>query len=136
MRQLVVVCGAVMKDGKVLLTKRPEEKHLGGLWELPGGKIEPGENPRDALVRELKEEIAITVDVGEMIEATTHVYEEDKHIVLLGYWCTHVSGEVEHREVDDHKWLTADELDSFDVPAGDQEIISAVKKKMNMPVVN
>ena len=63
-RRLLLVAAAALIDasGRVLLTQRPQHKQLGGLWEFPGGKVEPGEAPEDALIRELKEELALTVE--------------------------------------------------------------------------
>ncbi len=76
MPPIEVAAGLVFRGGKLLLTQRHPEAHLGGLWEFPGGKREPGETFEQCLARELEEELGIEVTVGELIESITHVYPE------------------------------------------------------------
>ena len=96
---LVVAVALIDPDGRVLIAKRPEGKQLAGLWEFPGGKVEPGERPEAALIRELKEELGI--DVKEACLApfvfTSHAYESF-HLLMPLYLCRRWSGVVEARE--------------------------------------
>jgi len=75
---VIVAAAVLIERGRVLLTQRKKGTHLAGAWEFPGGKVEPGEDPRDALVRELREEVGIEVDVGDPVEVTFHAYAENR----------------------------------------------------------
>ena len=81
-RTVLVAAGIVVEDDRVLLTQRKAGAHLAGAWEFPGGKVEAGEDPREALVRELREELGIDVVVGEIVDVAFHRYEE-KAVLLL-----------------------------------------------------
>ncbi|MBI3439193.1 MAG: (deoxy)nucleoside triphosphate pyrophosphohydrolase, partial [Proteobacteria bacterium] len=95
-RRLLLVAAAALVDasGRVLLTQRPQHKQLGGLWEFPGGKVEPGEAPEEALIRELKEELALTVepDALDPYAFASHAYP-DFHLLMPLYIVTRWSGE-------------------------------------------
>src|SRR5215471_12269213 len=80
---IIVSAGVVIEHGRVLLTQRKAGTHLAGAWEFPGGKVEPGEDPRDALVRELAEELGIDVTSGEILDVTFHRYPERAVLLLF-----------------------------------------------------
>lgn len=82
-KTVIVSAGIVLEGGRVLLTQRKAGGHLAGLWEFPGGKVEAGEDPRAALVRELREELGIETEVGDIVEVTSHAYPEAEKTVLL-----------------------------------------------------
>ncbi len=90
---LVAACALVDLDGRVLLTQRPEGKQLAGLWEFPGGKVEPGETPEETLIRELQEEIGITTKVACLAPLTfaSHTYD-DFHLLMPLYVCRRYEG--------------------------------------------
>ena len=93
----LAVCAAVIEDdGKVLLTERPAGKRLGGFWEFPGGKIDPGESPHQSLVRELREELGIEIEVGPVLETVYHHYEWG-NVLIIAYLCRWRSGEIRRR---------------------------------------
>jgi len=122
------VCAAVIQhQNKILITLRPEDKRLGGYWEFPGGKIETGESPQTALIRELREELDIKIEVGALIETVHHCYEWGK-VVILAYACTWKSGAIKHLEVSDHRWVAAENLLDYDILAADQPIIKKLLK--------
>ena len=99
-----VVCGVIENsEGLFLACLRPAGKHLGGLWEFPGGKVDPGESPESALVRELQEELAVHVEVGLPLTAVIWSYEE-RTIRLLPFRCTIISGELRALEHDQLLW--------------------------------
>lgn len=118
-KQIVVVMGVVRKDGKILLVLRDEEGIYGAhlKWELPGGKLEFGENPEAAVVREIKEETGYDIKVNRMIPITkTSLWDypdHKRHVLLLGYDCEHMSGEINKKDgkIRDVKWFRPDEID-------------------------
>lgn len=125
---VVVAAAVVIERGRVLLTQRKRGAHLEGLWEFPGGKVEDGEDPKDALARELREEIAIDVDVGEIVDVTFHRYES-KSILLLFYRATRRAGSSEPRAVDVQafEWGGVDALDASRFPAADVAVLAKVR---------
>jgi len=116
----VEVCAAVIQhQDKILLTLRPEDKRLGGFWEFPGGKIEAGESPQFALIRELREELDIEVEVGSLLETVSHCYEWGQ-VLILAYSCTWISGEIKHLEVTDHRWVATENLRDYNILEAEQ----------------
>lgn len=122
LRKHIEVVGAVIiRDGLILSARRGPESRLPGLWEFPGGKIEPGETAREALEREIREELDCEVDVGDEVTTTTHAYDFGD-VTLTTFWCELRSGTprlTEHSEV---RWMRPAELDSVewapaDIPA-------------------
>ena len=122
----VVVAAVIVRDGRVLLTRRLEGQHLAGLWEFPGGKLEGGESPEEALVRECREECGIEVEVGEIVDVTYHRYPE-KDVLLLFYRCALRAGEVRHLQVADHAWVAPSELDDYPLPPADERVIARIR---------
>ena len=118
-----IVAGA---DGAVLITRRPDHVHQGGLWEFPGGKVERGESVIDALGRELREELGITVRVAEPLLQTGHAYPDRR--VLLDVWrVTDFQGEPQGREGQPLAWVSPGEMEHFAFPAADAPIIAALR---------
>ena len=106
-----MVGAALLRDGRVLASRRTEPPRLAGLWEFPGGKVEPGEADAEALVRELREELRVEVEVGERLGGDLLIGET---AVLRVYLCRLLSGEPALVDHDEHRWLGADDL--LDVP--------------------
>ena len=102
-----VVGAALVRDGRVLASRRTEPPRLAGLWEFPGGKVEDGESDTDALVRELREELRVEVEVGERLGEDLLIGATG---VLRVYLCRLLSGEPALVDHDEHRWLTEDEL--------------------------
>src|SRR5450755_966256 len=101
MKTVVVAAAVLLEEGRVLLTQRKAGTHLAGAWEFPGGKVESGEDPRDALRRELREEIGIEATVGEIVEVTFHRYvEADKAVMLLFFEAVRAEGSPAPRVID------------------------------------
>lgn len=107
--QIVVVGAVLVRDGRILAARRSESMQLPGLWEFPGGKIEDGETPEEALRRELEEELLCTAEVGDHIETTTHEYDFG-FVTLSTYLCTLIDGEPQVTEHSELRWLRPDEL--------------------------
>lgn len=125
-RPIRVVCALIERDGRVLLARRPEHKHLGGKWEFPGGKIEPGESPATALVRECAEELACEIEVGAELPAITHAYP-DRTIILLPFVCRLAAGSAEPRAAEHSAlaWVEAERMADYDLPAADAPIVAS-----------
>jgi len=122
-RSLTVVA-AVIRDaeGRVLLAKRPADRHMGGLWEFPGGKVDDGEAPADALVRELREELGVAASIGHPITFAVHE-EPGLRILLLFYAARILDGEPKGKEGQAVTWVPIAELASFPTPPADAKLI-------------
>ena len=123
---VVVAAAVVIRDGCVLLTRRTEGQHLAGLWEFPGGKLEDGESPEEALVRECREECGIEVEVAGILDVTHHRYPE-KDVLLLFYRCELRTGEVRHLQVADHAWVAPRDLDRYPLPPADERVVARIR---------
>ena len=126
----IIVSAAVLREApgaSVLLTRRMKGAHLAGLWEFPGGKVEPGEDPEDALVRECREEIALDVEVLDILEVAYHAYGE-KEVLLLFYDCRVRGGAIEHLGVADHAWVLPSELEQYPLPPPDARLIEKLQR--------
>jgi 8-oxo-dGTP diphosphatase len=121
---LVAACALVDSDGRVLITQRPEGKPLAGLWEFPGGKVENGERPELALIRELKEELAIDVSEACLAPLTfaSHAYETF-HLLMPLYVCRRWQGQVRALEGQALKWVKALRLRDYPMPPADLPLI-------------
>src|SRR5215469_16125110 len=122
-----VSAGLVFRDGKLLITRRHAGAHLGGLWEFPGGKREEDETFEQCLVRELREELGIEVDVGEPVESLTHAYPE-KTVVLKFFRCSWKQNEPRAIDCLDFKWVSAGELGDYEFPAADARLLQMLQR--------
>jgi 8-oxo-dGTP diphosphatase len=122
--KLVAAVALIDADGRVLLAQRPAHKEHGGLWEFPGGKIEPGETPETALVRELHEELGIVVPVRCLapLSFASHGYDT-YHLLMALYICRNWEGEPEPREGQRLAWVRAQKLRDYPMPPADVPLI-------------
>lgn len=132
-KQLYVVGAVIMRDGLILCAQRSISSNLPGLWEFPGGKIEPGETPREALEREIREELCLDVVVGEQIETTAHEYSFGE-VILTTFTCELISGEVTLTEHESVKWLPPNELLSLKWAPADIPTVDAVVTRFRDPI--
>jgi 8-oxo-dGTP diphosphatase len=129
MKYPILVTAAIIEDeGKFLITQRPIENHNGGRWEFPGGKVDFGEDLRKCLEREIKEELGIIIKADKILEYSSHVYNETKHIVLVGFHCNYVSGKIQKHEIADYKWITLNEMKDYDITEADLPFIEKLKQ--------
>ena len=121
---LVAACALVDADGRVLLAQRPQGKSLAGLWEFPGGKVEAGETPEEALIRELEEEIGIHTKVACLAPLTfaSHTYD-DFHLLMPLYVCRRFEGTAQGREGQAIKWVRPKALRDYPMPPADEPLI-------------
>jgi 8-oxo-dGTP diphosphatase len=129
-RKLLLVAAIAMIDarGRVLLAQRPPGKSLAGLWEFPGGKVELGESPEQALVREVQEELDVIVAARALtpFAFASHAYE-DFHLLMPLYVATQWDGAVTPREGQNLAWAGMDELESFAMPPADVPLVARLK---------
>lgn len=125
---LVAACALIDTDGRVLIGQRPEGKALAGLWEFPGGKVEPGETPEAALIRELKEELDIEVSRACLAPFvfTTHDYES--FYLLMPLWlCRRWSGAVRALEHQAMAWVKPSRLSDYPMPPADEPLVAYLR---------
>jgi 8-oxo-dGTP diphosphatase len=122
---LVAACALVDSDGRVLIAQRPQGKPMAGLWEFPGGKVEHGERPEETLIRELKEELGITVSEACLapLVFASHGYP-DFHLLMPLYVCRRWDGTVTAREAQQLAWVKPNRLRDYEMPPADVPLIS------------
>jgi 8-oxo-dGTP diphosphatase len=122
---LVAACALIDADGRVLIAQRPAGKPMAGLWEFPGGKVDPGERPEDALIRELQEELGIMVNEACLAPLTfaSHSYTEF-HLLMPLYVCRRWQGVITPREGQKLAWVRPNRLKEYPMPPADVPLIS------------
>jgi 8-oxo-dGTP diphosphatase len=128
MKTIRVTAAVICRDGCVFATARGYGDYRGG-WEFPGGKIEPGETPQEALRREIREELDTDILVGDLIDTVEYDYPTF-HLSMDCFWCTIRSGNLTLREAEAARWLTAENLDSVDWLPADRSLIEKIKSGM------
>ena len=128
MPTLVVACALVDIDGRVLVSQRPAGKSMAGLWEFPGGKLEPGETPETALIRELREELAIDVTASCLapLTFTSHAYD-DFHLLMPLYVCRKWNGQIHPQEGQVVQWVRPREMFELEMPPADTPLIAMLR---------
>lgn len=126
MKTIEVVAAIIRDDDKVLATQRGYGEFKDG-WEFPGGKIEDGETPRQALVREIREELDTVIEVGELLETVEYDYPKF-HLIMHCYLCTIKSGDLVLNEHKAAKWLTKDTLYSVDWLPADVSLVDKIRE--------
>jgi len=120
-----VVCGIIFKEDKILLCRRKAEKSLGGHWEFPGGKVESSESESEALIRELKEELAMQVEIGKHFKTIIHQYD-NVQIELIAYCCKFIQADFILIDHDAYEWIKKTELLNFNLAPADIPIANAL----------
>ncbi|MEM1378321.1 MAG: 8-oxo-dGTP diphosphatase MutT [Pseudomonadota bacterium] len=126
---LVSACALIDRDNRILLAQRPAGKSMAGLWEFPGGKVEAGETPEAALIRELDEELGVKTWETCLAPLTfaSHTYD-DFHLLMPLYICRKFEGIAQAREGQTLKWVRAGDLRSYDMPEADIPLIAPLEE--------
>ena len=126
---MINVVAAVIqnKEGKILIAQRNLKKSQGGLWEFPGGKIEPNETKEEAIIREIKEELDIRIEAVKYLSEKVFKYP-DKEVNLIAIECRHIEGNIKLLEHEDIKWVDRSELQNYEFAPADGFIVDALMK--------
>ena len=124
-----VICDSLQEKKRIFATARGYGQFK-GMWEFPGGKIEPGETPQQALVREIREELATEIKVGELIDTVEYDYP-DFHLSMDCFWCEVIKGDLVLLEAQEARWLTKDELDSVKWLPADMGLVERIRREIN-----
>lgn len=132
MNLIEVAAGVILRGPYILIARRMADAHLGGLWEFPGGTLEAGETLEECLLREIREELNLTVRVGRRLLSVEEDYAATpgraaRRIRLHFFLCTPESGTPEAVECQEFRWVQAHELDQFEFPAADQPVLQQLK---------
>jgi len=129
LRSMIIVTAAVIRDevGRVLLARRPADRHMGGLWEFPGGKVHEGESPAAGLARELAEELGVEARIGAPITFAVHE-EPGLAILLLFYRATLVTGRPLPLDGQELAWVEPSELDRYEMPPADAALVQTLTR--------
>ena len=133
MKTIRVVAAVIRKEDRIFATQRGYGEYKDG-WEFPGGKIEPGETPEEALVREIREELDTEIEVGELIDTVEYDYPAF-HLSMDCFWCRIRSGHLTLLEAEDSRWLTRDELYSVDWLPADLGLIRKISNEWNQTLM-
>ncbi len=118
-KQILVTAAVIINGNRILMTKRLPFGSEAGKWEFPGGKVEPGEDPRHCLKRELREELGINVEVGKALDIVSEVGNEAQ-LILIYFLCQIISGEPAPLQCQEVKWLHSQEINFLEKPAADE----------------
>ena len=121
-KSIEVSAALIFHRGKLLITQRHAQAHLGGLWEFPGGKRESGETFEQCLVREIREELGVEISVGELFEEISHDYPE-KSVHLKFFICKLIAGQPQPLDCAAVKWISKAQLHEFEFPAADAQLL-------------
>ena len=113
--------------GQILIDRRKQAGLLGGLWEFPGGKVEPGETITECIQREIQEELGIEIEVGKLLIVVDHTYSHF-HVTLNVHHCRYLSGDPQPIECDEVRWVELHELEQFPFPKANLQIIEALRQ--------
>jgi A/G-specific adenine glycosylase len=128
--QYHVSVGIIFKNGKVLITRRKNEGLLGGLWEFPGGKVAPGENSQQACIREIKEEVNLTVEIERYFTTIRHAYTHFK-IVMDVYVCRFKFGRIKLRSAQDFRWINVGEIEKYAFPGANHKFLPKLQTEFS-----
>jgi 8-oxo-dGTP diphosphatase len=130
---LRVVAGVILEGDRVLLARRPPGTHLAGYWEFPGGKVEPGEGEREALRRELREELGVEAEVGERLATVRHRYADRGPVVITFFACRLRGGPVRPSAGQEVRWVRRRDLPAYRLPPADAPLVRSLAGTPDAP---
>lgn len=133
MHTLIVTAAIIHKEDKILIAQRKSEADHGLKWEFPGGKLKFREDPRVGLQREIKEELDMEVEVGDIFEVISHLYGE-RHILLLCYTCHYLGQSPKAIDCQDFSWVTLDEMNNYEFTEADVPVVSKLQGKPRLQI--
>ncbi len=119
-----MVAAIIAHEGRILLVQRPDDAAMGGLWEFPGGKIEPGETPEAALAREIREELGVAIAIGPLYHQTDYRYDSGLNVRLSFFRCRITGGSLQLLWGQALRWVAPGDLLQYPTPAADQEVVA------------
>ena len=127
--RLILVTSAIIKKGrKYLITQRPDDGRANsGQWEFPGGKLKFGEHPARCLKREILEELGIGIKVLKLFGISSHIYKDGRHIILLGFHCKHISGEIQNKDIVNWKYISPRKMRTYNISSTDLAFVERLK---------
>ena len=128
MTTMLVAAAIIESDGKILLTRRKDDVPYPCLWEFPGGKVEAGEDPKDCVVREIREELAIDIAVDKIYDAFFYRYPE-RDVLVMAYICHWRDGEIANIEVAEHRWVPPRDLINYDLLPADFPLAQRIARE-------
>lgn len=128
---LIVTAAVIVDGGKILLAQRKPGAHMELRWEFPGGKLEEGEHPEQCLIREIKEELDLTIEIIDIYKVVKFKYEEND-VLILCYKCRPVGGKARIVDCNAFRWIGRDQLDQFEYVPADVAIVEKLKKDDNI----
>lgn len=126
-----VVAAIILKDGFIFIAQRPSFDDLAFKWELPGGKIEPGEKPKESLCREVAEELQMEIAVGDFLGESIYAYPKIT-VKLLAYWAKWIKGEPKLSFHAAYNWITVNQLEDYDFAPADIPLINKIQVNWNI----
>jgi 8-oxo-dGTP diphosphatase len=129
MEQILVTAGVIAENGRFLMAKRLPQGPEGGKWEFPGGKIEPGENPRCCLQRELIEELGVQVEVGGVLDVVSSS-KVQRHVIIIYFQCRIIAGEPQTIECQEVAWLSPTQITLLEKPENDEKFWNQWQKQV------
>ena len=127
METIIVAAAIIRKNDKVLIAQRLENSHMGLKWEFPGGKIEKDEDAAACLIREIREELDLGIEVGEELMVVEHQYQ-DKKVILHCHWCQHLEGEAKTLGCLSFKWVGSSDIKDYDFSEADLPVVEYLVK--------
>jgi 8-oxo-dGTP diphosphatase len=119
---LIVTAAVIERDGRILITRRPEGSRHAGFWEFPGGKLEEGESPQEALARELLEELDLPVEVEQLLDAIYYEYDWGPVLILV-YQAKPLATRIRNLQVAEHRWVNRDSLADYQMLPADAPMV-------------